>query len=198
MRRLAEIFKRDRQFRRFIWVKIGAHSNTMIAAFLMVYGMYTLGLTEKATGGFVLATTISGIIASLYIGRLADRFNHKTVLILMLLSSGGAAVIALAVHSLAAMYAAFVSLSISRTCMMVSQENIVWEFAPEGKRPSYIGLANTLSAPFLVLYSVTGGLLARFGYSYPLIAGTAVTLLTIPVLLSMSDPRSAKTAPNPQ
>jgi MFS family permease len=53
---------------------------------------------------------------------------------------------------------------------MIAFRNMVYELAPDGRRPSYVALASLMPAPAAVLFPVLGGWLVqhtKWGYAAP-------------------------------
>jgi len=174
-RNIPLILKKDHNFFLFICARILGLSNVMGLAFFMTYSMKRFGLNDAVTGNFVLISTIATMAASPILGLVADRKGHKNNLIISRLLYIIAVLIAMTARQWQMMYLVFVFIAMNISANMISMNNIVFEFAPEGRRPTYMGLAATLSAPFILLFSFLGGKLA----------GSSVFGLYLPFLVSM-------------
>jgi MFS family permease len=193
LRSLPRIFKHDRQFSRLIGARLLLLSSGMTAAFLMVYAIKAFDLTDASTGRFVLTTTLSGIVASLVLGKLADRFGNKAVLMLSATGTVLLSACALTAKHVGLLHCAFAFLAISRTGTAIASQNIIFDFAPPGKRPTYLGIAGTITAPFAILYSLVGGFLADrtpWGYASPIMLAVVLNVCALVVLSRTSVPRS--------
>jgi MFS family permease len=151
---------RDVRLRRFVVVQILSLSSTMGAAFLAVEAVARFPETRGLTGVLVLATALGSIAAALVLGRLADRRGHRPNLLLgNLLQLFAMGLILTAVHPAMAVAAAF-ALAGALGAYAISAENVLLRIAPLARLPLYVGLANTVCAPFIAGYMVLGAWLA--------------------------------------
>jgi MFS family permease len=66
---------------------------------------------------------------------------------------------------------------------ILSDLSITMEFGPEAQRPTYIGLARTLSAPFLFTAPLIGGAVAQvWGYSWMFALALVLTIASLVLL----------------
>ncbi len=191
VRRLPAIFRRDRNYRRFLVSRTIIQLGTLASGFYMVYGIEQFAIDGARVGTLTAILVGSSAVTNLFWGVIGDRIGHKTVLV-------GAA-FALALAALAAWFAphagwlavVFALLGVYLGGDSVSGLNIILEFAPAEERPTYIGLTNTLLAPMLALAPLLGGWMAtQVGYTglfmvALLCATTGATLMT----LWVRDPR---------
>jgi len=77
---------------------------------------------------------------------------------------------------------------------MIAGSNIVLEFCRPEDRPTYIGLAGTIRAPFMGLAPILGGILAdRFGYPFVFMVTAGVVLVgLITLIVAVRDPRGQR------
>jgi|GEM_PF-488872 len=181
---LGRIVRTDRAYRRLMLVQILGHSSVIGMAFLTVHTMTRFDLPEKIMGNFVVVSTVTPLVAAPLLGYLGDhlprRHGHKTNYLLSMLFYAGAAAVALTAPRWEVMYAAFALLAACIAAQMVSLLNLTYQFAPEGKRPTYLALIATASAPFVLAYSLAGGWLADhsgIGYDAPLLLSMVLSLL---------------------
>jgi MFS family permease len=193
LRRLPAVLGGDRNFARYLWAMTVARIGTMAGGFFLVYGAERFQLGGAEVG--LLTGVLIGAQALLnpLWGILGDRRGHKVVLVC------GAA--ALALGALAAALApawpwligAFVLLGAFLAADSASFLTIIPEFCPEGERPTYIGLANTLLAPVTTLAPLAGGWLAAL-FGYPPMFGLAALVAgigTVMLALWVREPRRA-------
>jgi MFS family permease len=101
--------------------------------------------------------------------------------------------IALTARSVGVYYAVFALLGAANAGFIVSDLSIAMEFGPEAQRPTYIGLARTLSAPFLFIAPLIGGAVAQvWGYAWMFVLALVLTLASLVLLrFCVAEPRSA-------
>lgn len=167
---LFAIIKGDASFRWFILYQSMALSALMGVGLFMVYGIRELHLAEGRTGEFVVASTVATLIASPLLGVLGDRRGHRLVLAISTGAYTIAATMAICVRHWTVMYPVFALTAVHISAQMIAFRNMVYELAPEGRRPSYIALASLVPAPAAVMFPLLGGWLAqhtRWGYVAP-------------------------------
>lgn len=159
-REAGSLLWRDVRLRRFVVVQILSLSSTMGAAFVAVESLVRFPQTRGLTGALVLATASGSITAALVLGRLADRRGHRPNLLLgNLLQLVAMGLILTAVHPAMAVAAAF-ALAAALGAYVISAENVLFRIAPAASLPLYVGLANTVCAPFIAGYMLLGAWLA--------------------------------------
>lgn len=176
---LLAIVRRDRSFTWFIVYQCMSLSGLMGVGLFMVYGIKAFNLPESRTGEFVVASTLATLVASPVLGAVGDRRGHRSVLAISTASYLLAALLAIFVKSWVVMYAVFALTAVHVSAQMIAFRNMVYELAPEGRRPSYIALASLLPAPFAVLFPILGGWLVGntpWGYTAPFALSAALSI----------------------
>jgi MFS family permease len=165
VRQLPAVLARDHNYLHYLVSRSVVLLGGMAAGFYMVYGVERFGLADSSAGVLTALLTGSQAIAGLFWGQVGDRVGHKTVLCGEALFTGLAAAVAWLAPSPAWLGLVFVMLGIAGSASTVSAMNIILEFCRAEDRPTYIGMTNTLLAPFVALGPIIGGLLATwFGY----------------------------------
>ncbi|MFH1759628.1 MAG: MFS transporter [bacterium] len=193
---LPVILKTDRNFLHFIISRILGHSNIMGVAFFMAFALKNFNLKDTISGNFVIASTAATVLCSPVLGKAADRIGHKIILVFSSLAYLAAVIFALIAWHWYVMYLVFIFMAVSIVCFMISMQNIVFEFSPQDQRPTYLGLAGTLSAPFIIFFSFLGGKLADLtdiGYKLPFTVSLLLNAVSLIILVFfVSDPRKKK------
>jgi MFS family permease len=190
---LPGILRRDRNFTLFVFSRALGYANVMGVAFYMVYAMKRFSLDDSVSGNFVLASTLATVAASAALGRFADKMGHKANLVVSQSFYMAAAAAALLAKEAWMMYFVFVFISIGLSSFMISMNNIIFEFAPESKRPTYLGLSGTISAPFILLFSFLGAKLADMSYKAPIGASIVLIALSTAILVFfVKEPRKVR------
>jgi MFS family permease len=175
---LFAIMKGDRSFRWFVVYQCMSLSGLMGVGLFMVYGIHEFSLPESRTGEFVVASTLATLVASPLLGVLGDRRGHRLVLAVSTAAYVMAAVLAIFVKHWAVMYPVFALTAVHIGAQMIAFRNMVYELAPEGRRPSYVALASLMPAPAAVLFPILAGWLVqhtRWGYAGPFAVSAVIS-----------------------
>jgi MFS family permease len=185
-------------FRRLIVCRIMVAMMGLATPFYVQHATKELALPEAIVGSFVIAQTIAGVAASALLGWVSERWGTRPVI-----SIGSAAAIlgplfALVTHladgQLTPAYPlVYVSLGTINSAWLMGFFNYVLEIAPEGMRPTYIGISNFVLG-ILTVVPMAGGWLLEVT-SYSVLFGLATVLVAIGFLLSLGLKPSSSLAP---
>ncbi len=154
------ILRRDKNFVWFLVTRVLALLATMGFSFYIVYALRRFDM-DVVTAGFLTATlTISQTVANLGMGWLGDRFGHRPMLIVGALALTLSSLLAWGAPSLDWFYLIFFLEGLANVAIWTTGMAITVEFGEEVERPTYIGLSNTLVAPFSIIAPILGGWLA--------------------------------------
>lgn len=191
---LVAILRRDANFRWFLVARMLFQLATMGVAFYTVYAVRYLNLDELEAGLMTSVFMGAQIIANPVMGWIGDRGSHRLVMEVGALAAIASALSAWWAPSANWFYLVFVFAGIANVALWTIALTLTLDFAPQPlDRPVYVGLANTLLAPSVILAPLFGGWLAdAAGYSVTFLAaaigGIAATLV---LHLLMHDPRRA-------
>jgi len=155
-----EILRRDRNFSAFLVVRLLAQFATMGFAFYILYGLRRFGMSDLTAGFLTAALTITQTIANAVMGWLGDRFGHRAMLIAGSVAITLSSLLAWGAPSLNWMYLVFILSGLANVAYWTIGMAITTEFGNEETRPTYIGLSNTLVAPFTIIAPLLGGWIA--------------------------------------
>jgi MFS family permease len=154
------ILRTNSNFIAFLVMRSLSQFAAMAFSFYVIYVVWNFGVSDAEAGlmtGFFL---ISSILSSLVMGRLADRWSPRVVMIIGGLAATVSAALAMIAPSAVWFYVSFALTSIAVVAIWTIPLPLVVRFGTEEERPYYIGLSNTLSAPAAILAPVIGGWLA--------------------------------------
>lgn len=201
-RSLPRILVSDHNYRRFLISHLLASSRVMGLGFFMAHAIKRFSLGDEAMGGFVMASAGATLLVSPLLGLLGDRLGHKLNQGLTRAFYVAAALIAAVAWDWRIMYPVFALMAAGMAAGMVSEQNLIYHFAPTGKRPTYLALASTLSAPFVLGFALLGGWLAGYpglDYRVPFLLSAALNLVSLGVLIfGVKVPDLAPLPPAPQ
>jgi MFS family permease len=186
-----EIMRRDKNFSAFLLVRMLAQFATMGFAFYIVYGLRRFGMSDLTAGFLTAALTITSTIANALMGWLGDRLGHRAMLIAGSVAVTLSSLLAWGAPSLNWMYLVFILSGLANVAYWTIGMAITVEFGNEETRPTYIGLSNTLVAPFTIIAPLLGGWIADTAGFQATFMVSAVGRLVIAGLLFwlVRDPR---------
>jgi MFS family permease len=177
LQRLPDVLRGDRNFACYLLARVTTVLGRMGMGFLAVYAVERWQLTDSQAGRYTTALVLGQAVANLVFGGLADRRGHKSVLETSLALAVLTMIGALLAPSPGFMFAVFVTLGAVYGADVLSMIGIVMEFSQRQDRPTYIGLANSVTGLFAALAPVLGGWIAsRANYSLTFATGLLVTL----------------------
>jgi len=160
-RRLPDVLRGHANFRRFLVAYALLRLSMMAVSFFIVFGNINYDLSGADIGLLNAIFIGSQALLRLLFGWLGDRWGHKRNLVISALCMALAAFFALNSADVAGLIPAFICLACAISCDMVSHFNIVLEFADPADQPTYIGLTNTLMAPFTFIGPIVAGWIAE-------------------------------------
>jgi MFS family permease len=155
-----EILRRDRNFSTFLIVRLLVQFATMGFAFYIIYGLRHFGMSDLTAGFMTAVLTITQTVGNAVMGWLGDRFGHRAMLIAGSVAITLSSLLAWGAPSLNWMYLAFILSGLANVAFWTISMAITTEFGNEETRPTYIGLSNTLVAPFSIIAPLLGGWIA--------------------------------------
>lgn len=198
LRELKGVWTDDRDFRLITGVRLILGLTSLASPFYAVYALNVKGVSASAIGWFLSAQVAGGLVCSLALGYLLDRYGSR-------LTTNVEAGIALSSPLLAIVAGLFLPgdspwfvpiyllvfalLGAMNNSFMLGHMNYVLEMSPEDRRPLYVGLSNTL-AGLLIIVPLLGGWLVDI-FSYELLFAVTVLCVFPGLLLTarLSEPR---------
>ena len=160
--RLREILQTDHNFRAFLLSRACAYMGTMALGFLAVAAITRFNLSDAQAAIFTTLMIVGGTLGNVCWGPLADRIGYKLVLWIGTVLWMLALLLAVVGTVVEVTYVVFVLVGMSSAASIVADLGIVMEFGTAEERPTYVGLARTITAPFLAIAPLLGGLIAQF------------------------------------
>jgi MFS family permease len=154
------ILKSNSNFIAFLVMRSLSQFAAMAFSFYVIYVVWNFGISDAEAGLMTGVFLMASILSSLMMGRLADRWSPRVVMIIGGLAATLSATLALIAPSAIWFYASFVLTSMATVAIWTIPLPLVVRFGTEEERPYYIGLSNTFSAPAAILAPVIGGWLA--------------------------------------
>ncbi|MGI6207509.1 MAG: MFS transporter [Anaerolineae bacterium] len=158
--KLPALLRADHNFRQFLLVRSFGTFSSMGNAFLAVYAVNRFQLGDEAAALFTATMLVSQAVLNPILGRLGDRRGHHSMVGASFWLQAVGMVAAALAPNVGLFLAAFALRAAVEAVGMTSGLPIVFQFCRDEDRPTYIGLANTLTSPPLVIAPLLGGALA--------------------------------------
>lgn len=162
----------DKNYRRFIFFRIGTHFSGMASPFFVPYAIDELGVPEATIGFFIISAALSGVVSNAIWGYIGEKYGVRWLLIitagLMALPPFIAFFSGMLTPSLyVPVYLLIFTVSgILANGVMVGFMAYMLNIAPPRSRPSYIGFMNTILLPASFAPVIGGLLISRIGYQW--------------------------------
>lgn len=166
MQSLPGIVRQDHNFRRFLVARCLLVLGGMGTGFVAVAAVQRWEVADAAVGGYTAALLIGQAVGNLAFGLLADRRGHKLSLELGALASLLSFSLAWLAPAAIWFYGVFFLLGLVQGASLVSGILVVLEFSAPGRRPTYVGLTNTILGAASVIAPLIGAGLAAAGYGW--------------------------------
>ncbi len=174
---LPALLKADPNFRNFLIARFVIALAEMGTGFLTVSAIQTFDVSDGTVAQFTIVTLVGQTAASLIMGFFSDKYGHHLSFQVAVL----ALILAFAGAWLAAgpfwYFGVFFCLGFYTGARSVSAMLLVFEFTGPKKRPTYIGIANTLIGIGSMVAPLIGGGLAALGYSWLFVASTVASVV---------------------
>lgn len=193
---ITNVFKRDVNFRRYLYYATISALGLMAVGFLAIYTKEKWQISDSQVVLFTTFFLCGQAAGFLSFGWLADRVGNKLVLEINALISIASMIIAISAQTYTAFFVVFTLRGIFGAGTFLLGMNIVFDFSEPEIRPTYIGLTNTVIGIFSGIAPILGGLIVTW-VSYPVMFGIAasLSLLGLIILRAMViEPRKAKAA----
>ncbi len=191
VRELPHVLRANKAFTTFLVAAIFQVLAATPAGFYTVYALNEFRASESFVGTFTLAMVLAQVTASFGIGFLADRYGNKTALVIAAAALFCANVWSLLAPSVGWFVAVYLFLGVNLGTEILSRYNIAVEYAPPAQRSTYVGLMNTLLAPFYLAGLLAGEISDQFGYRPVLWVGAFASLIGFWLMIRrVQDPRA--------
>jgi len=191
-----DILRKDRNFAAYLLVRVLSQFATMGFAFYIVYGLRRFGMSDLTAGLLTAALTLTQTVANALMGWVGDRLGHRSMLIAGSIAVTLSSLLAWGAPSIGWLYPVFILCGLAGVAYWTIGMAITVEFGTEETRPTYIGLSNTLVAPFSIIAPLIGGWIAEAFSFQATFMTSAVGGLVIAALLIwlVRDPRPRRAA----
>jgi len=194
LRQVPAVLRGNVEFTRFLVASIFLVLSMMPAGFFTVSALSRFQADESVAGEFTLVMVAVLVVSALAIGFIADRYGNKTALIFAASGMLCASLWALVAPTLTWFKLVFVFMGINLGTELMMRYNMAIDYGPVEQRSTYIGLMNTVLAPFYFSGILGGWLSDMFGYPAVFGVGALSSIVGIVLLVvNVRDPRSLQT-----
>lgn len=194
LRELPNVLRTNVPFRNFLVATIFQIIATMPVGFYTVYALTRFQADETMVGKFTLAIVAIQVVSSLGIGMLADKRGNKVALVIAASALFCANLLAVFSASLDWFLLVYIFLGINIGSEILARYNISIEYGPPEQRATYVGLMNTIIAPFYFVGMLGGVISNIYGYTEVFILGTCASVIgVILTVFIVQDPRRVNT-----
>ena len=180
---LKKILRENIPFRNFIMVCTVLIVAGMPIGFFTVFALKQFRADEYVVGEFTILMIAGQITGALLNGYVADRYGNKCALISTAVTSLFACLWALSAPTLFLFKIIFYFVGISLGSETMIRYNLAIEYGPVEERSTYIGLMNTILAPFYFSGLLGGWLSDKFGYETVFFIGVVFYCISILLLV---------------
>jgi MFS family permease len=164
--RLWAIFNRDAAFRRFLLARVLAQFAIIGMSFYTIYSVRRFELEPDVIGLMTSLLLFAQAFAHPLVGAIGDRLTHRWSFVIGGALMALANLIAISATQPGWMVAVFMLAGAGNAAFTTAILATNLTFGAVEERPYYIGLGNTLIAPFTLLAPIIGGALVD-GVSFP-------------------------------
>jgi MFS family permease len=188
------ILRRDMNFNWFLIARTLAQFASMGFGFYILYGLRRFDMSEITAGYLTAALTITATFANAGMGWLADKWGHRSMLVLGALACIASSAFAWFAPTINWLYPAQILSGIANVAIWTIGITFTVGFGTETERPTYIGLSNTLITPATILAPIIGGwMVDNIGFHSAFGASTFVGVITAAILIFIvKDPGKEK------
>lgn len=189
---LVVIARENRNYLFFLIATVITCFSGMASSFFTVHAINNLNLPGGEIGRFTAISLFFQTVTNPMWGYMGDRWGHKRLtevgVIGMILSS----FIAVFANSAVLFYLVFAITGASLSAATIARLSIVLEFSKPEERATYIGLTNTVKAPFSAVAPILGGILGdRFQLPFVFLITSGIVFIGLIVFIfGVKEPRT--------
>lgn len=183
-----EILRKDGNFRLYILARALSFIGNMGTAFIAVYAIRAFSLNDEQAAIFTALIFASGIVGYALWGAIGDRIGPKKIVALSFVAWALALAIAILTKTIWIYYLVFVFFGIYSAGIGVGDSMLIMELSDEKLRPTYLGMARTLTGAFFLVAPVLAGWLVNsYGYITMFVVALVFTVLSTVLMLRVHD-----------
>jgi MFS family permease len=183
-----QILKRDKNFVRYMVARSISFLGGTATTFLAVYGIRRFALGDSQAAVFSGIIFFTGIIGYAYLGGLTDKIGPKRIVVFSLFCLAASLALTVIARNIWVFYIVFILQGIYGAALNMGDMMLVMELGEESLRPTYLGLARTMTGVVLIVVSVSGGLIVeKLGFEFMFWLATGMTLASVVLFSTVKD-----------
>lgn len=189
---LSRLVREDVMFRRFLAARFVYTLVEIAVPFYVAFAIQVLGQPDNiAVSDSVAVRTLTNIFAPLILGRLAERYGTRLVILIGAVAAVLHPLLALSASVLGpvGIHLAWVAYGIVTLAGLIGFLNWLVEYAPPAYRPIYGGMAYTVLAAALFSPLLGGVIVEASSYQVVFILASALGVVALFLLLRLPEPR---------
>lgn len=192
LRSLPVLVRNDHNFRQFLLARAALALGGMGSGFITLAAVSRWQVPDSAAGIYTLSYLVGQTAGNLAFGFLSDRLGHKICLEVGALAGAAGFVLAWLAPAPIWYYGVFVLVGIATGAIIVSGILIVMEFCEPGRRPTYVGIANTAVGVVSAIAPLVGAGLAKVNYDWLFALSALINLVAFVAFhWAVKEPRHA-------
>ena len=180
--RIKTVMRENKNFRNFITSQGMTYLGSMAFGFVAVYSIQRFNLPDASAAIFTAILIGGGAVGFAVWGFAGDHLGYKRVLIYSGLCWVLGLTLLIIAPSVVWVFPAFAFMSIANSGHFIGDINIVMEFSSISDRPTYIGLARTLTGPVLLIAPILAGVIVQIR-SYQTMFAVSIIFSVIGLIL---------------
>ena len=187
---IKEIIMEKTNFHRYLFSRVFYCATLPAMGLYAVYCQNKFNFNISEVGLFTILNVISMGVFSYASGYLGDKYGHKTSMILAYSFHFLAVILALFSKNMFIVYCIFISIGAGQGAFMPSAMNLIYDFAKDKDKKTYMAIIDSFLAPFAILFLLGIGFLVNQGQfilSFCVI-GTCLFISIILLFFFVSDP----------
>ncbi len=184
-----EIFKKDIQYRKLFFLRILINIAAALNPFYILFALRHNIINTSQAGYLITAQMIGMILSNIIWNYIAKKKSVREVLIFnSILYTLMPALIFLAIFNFIFLYILFFMIGATSAATRIGYPSFLLSIAPHSKRPTYIGVMNTLTGPFFFFSMVNGFLIDVFSFTPVIILTIIAGLISLYIAFTLKDP----------
>jgi MFS family permease len=180
-------------FRNFLIADALILMSMSAVSFYSIYALEKFSLPPSFAGTFSVVVMITNIVANIVFGLSADHFGHRINIITVSICSAAAACFAIFSSNIFMYGFVFMFIAAAIQVHAISRMPFIAEISSEQERPLYVGIANTITAPSMLLGIVFGALIPQIGFAAVFtVTGLLALTAVVVVYRYVREPRFSK------
>ena len=170
------ILRANKNFRYYLFADALGLMSLTVSAFYSIYAIEKFHLPSSYAGTFTAIVMFTNVFGNILFGWFADHYGNKINIVVLVLSSAVASLLALTADDIVLFGFVFVFMANTITLQGISRLSLVAEMCNEQQRQTYVALFNVLTAPTMFIGIIFGSLVPVLGYTKIYLFGVALAL----------------------